>query len=111
MDIPEGLVIAVDVLSLHEDEDLWGPVDPKVFYPARHTVKRNPLAFWSFGNGPRNCIGIKFAFLELKVALSKMLFNFEILPFDNMNEELELFEAFVRRPKHDVNVTLRKRTN
>nr|ARQ84123.1 cytochrome P450 [Brachionus plicatilis] len=109
IDIPEGLVIAVDALSLHEDVDLWGPVDPKEFYPLRHAVKRNPLAFWSFGNGPRNCIGMKFAFLELKIALSKMLINFEILPLKDMNEELELFEAFVRRPKHDVNVTLRKR--
>nr|UOU03272.1 cytochrome P450 3045C2 [Brachionus rubens] len=109
IDIPEGLVISVDVLSLHQDQDLWGPVDPKIFYPERHEIKRNPLAFMSFGNGPRNCIGMKFAFLEIKISLCKLIYNFEILPLKNMSEDLQLFEAFVRRPKYDVKVNLKKR--
>jgi cytochrome P450 len=103
------MVVSVDALTLHEDPEIWGPVDPKIFYPPRHQVKRNPLAFMSFGNGPRNCIGMKFALLELKIALCKFLLNFEILPSKNQPEEIELFEAFVRRPKYDVNVILKKR--
>ncbi|CAF0869176.1 unnamed protein product [Brachionus calyciflorus] len=110
MNIPEGLVIAVDVLSLHFDTDLWGPVDPNLFHPERHSVKRNPFAFMSFGSGPRNCIGMKFALLELKLALCKILINFEILPLKSLSEDLELFEAFVRRPKNDVVLTIRKRS-
>ena len=51
------MTIAVDVLSIHNDIDLWGPVDPKQFYPTRFSPenKRSPLAFLSFGLGPRNC--------------------------------------------------------
>ncbi|RMZ99029.1 cytochrome P450 3A29-like [Brachionus plicatilis] len=69
IDIPEDTVIVVDVMSLHFDPELWGPVDPNEFHPLRHDTKRNPLAFMAFGNGPRNCIGMQFAMLEPKIAL------------------------------------------
>nr|UOU03273.1 cytochrome P450 3045C1-1 [Brachionus rubens] len=109
IDIPVGLVIAVDVLSLHFDEELWGPVDPNLFYPLRHEVKRNPLIYMSFGNGPRNCIGMKFALIELKIALCKLLLNFEIFPSNNFVNKLEFIETVVRRPKNGVKVLLKKR--
>ena len=33
--IPTDTTIAVDVLSLHYDPELWGPEDPNTFYPLR----------------------------------------------------------------------------
>jgi cytochrome P450 len=39
IDIPLGLAIAVDVMSLHMDAEIWGPKDPKEFYPLRLTFK------------------------------------------------------------------------
>jgi cytochrome P450 len=35
IDIPVDLEIAVDVLSLHYDPEIWGPEDPNTFYPQR----------------------------------------------------------------------------
>lgn len=35
MNIPKDLAIVIDVLSIHFDNDLWGPVDPNIFYPPR----------------------------------------------------------------------------
>lgn len=40
MDIPVGLVIRVDHLALHYNEELWGPIDPKEFYPLRYDQHR-----------------------------------------------------------------------
>ena len=59
IDIPLDFVVAVDVLSIHYDRKLWGPHDPYKFYPLRFSseFERSPLAFLSFGAGPRNCIG------------------------------------------------------
>ena len=59
IDIPLDMTIAIDVLSIHYDPNLWGPEDPNIFYPARFSpeAKRNPNAFLGFGIGPRNCIG------------------------------------------------------
>jgi hypothetical protein len=35
IDIPVGVTVAVDVLSLHYDPQYWGPEDPNKFYPLR----------------------------------------------------------------------------
>ena len=35
IDIPVDTSIAVDVLTIHNDPELWGPVDPNLFYPRR----------------------------------------------------------------------------
>nr|QVK45584.1 cytochrome P450 [Brachionus paranguensis] len=109
IDIPVDTPIAVDVMSIHFDADLWGPQDPNEFYPPRHEVKRNPLAFMAFGNGPRNCIGMKFALIELKIALVKLIMSYEILPAANKFKELEFEEGVVRFPKNGVKIFLKKR--
>nr|ATW72304.1 cytochrome p450 CYP3045C13 [Brachionus calyciflorus] len=112
IDFPVDLPIVVDVLSLHFDAEIWGPVDPEIFYPQRHEIKRNPLAFMTFGNGPRNCIGMKFALIELKIALVKLILNFEFSPIElGSLKDIKLEEGAVRYPKNGVNVCLKKRNH
>lgn len=111
IDIPKDLAISVDVLSIHFDQDIWGPVDPNTFYPVRFSpeIKRPAAAFLGFGLGPRNCVGMKFAIFEIKIALVKILMKFEILPGKRLSDQLELAEGATRRPKYGVDVILRKR--
>ena len=111
IDIPLDTDITIDVMSLHYDSELWGPEDPNVFYPPRFAPehKRNPLAFTSFGLGPRNCIGMKFALQEIKFSLVKLLKKFEIAPGPNMPDELEFSEGAVRVPKNGVPVIFKPR--
>jgi cytochrome P450 len=58
--------------------------NPHEFIPERFELENmsntNPFAFMSFGAGPRNCIGQKFAMLEMKSTLSKVLRHFVIEP-------------------------------
>ena len=62
--------------------------DPLVFKPERFLQKanspdetaRHPFAFIPFSAGARNCIGQKFAMMEMKIILSLLLFNFEMVP-------------------------------
>lgn len=111
IDIPEDLTIVVDVMSLHFDSNLWGPVDPNIFYPRRFETKRNPLAFMAFGVGPRNCIGIKFAMLELKMCIVKLLRKFEVKSCDATPKQLDFVEGVIGILSHEVPVLFTKRNN
>ena len=58
---PECKSVLVDMYTIHMDENNWGPVDPKKFYPERfgpdypNSIPEH--AFLAFGIGPRQCIG------------------------------------------------------
>ncbi|CAF1084384.1 unnamed protein product [Adineta steineri] len=97
--IPSGTKLTLDMYSLHYDNDLWGPVDTKTFYPERFAVKRHPLAWVAFGAGPRNCVGMKFALAEIKLALVQLLRNYTVHPSSLANKDLELVELVTIAPK------------
>lgn len=105
-----GTKVTLDMYSLHYDNDLWGPVDTKKFYPERFATKRHPLAWVAFGAGPRNCVGMRFALAELKIAVIRLLQNYNILPASNNQGNLDLVELVTISPKN-VSIRLEQRMN
>lgn len=73
--IPKGISVTFPVCAIHNDPEIWEK--PEQFDPERFTAEnkanRHPYAFLPFGQGPRNCIGMRLALLELKVALASIL--------------------------------------
>ena len=43
-------------------------------------------AFFPFGQGPRGCIGMRFALLETKLAVSNIVRKFNLIPSSKTNE-------------------------
>ncbi len=109
--IPVGTAFTVDIYKLHFDPDLWGPVDPNVFHPERFATKRHPMAWMPFGAGPRNCVGMRFALMELKLILVRLLKTYSIIscdeqtrkPFENLKEYLVIKpdEVIIRLQRRD----------
>ncbi|RUS89192.1 hypothetical protein EGW08_003071 [Elysia chlorotica] len=73
--IPKGMVVSFPMFAIHRDPAIWA--DPLSFDPERFSQEnksdRHPFAHLPFGQGPRNCIGMRLALLEIKVALSAIL--------------------------------------
>ncbi|BFZ16368.1 hypothetical protein BsWGS_19407 [Bradybaena similaris] len=73
--IPKDMVITFPIYAIHHDPDIWP--EPEEFQPERFSAEnkdsRHPFAFLPFGNGPRNCIGMRLALLELKVTVAHIL--------------------------------------
>ena len=103
-----GAIIQPDVLSIHYDRDLWGPEDPHLFIPERHLAKRHPMAYLPFGAGPRSCVGMRFAFMELKMCLSQLLRHYTILPGEDIEKGFKHHETFLIQPDA-VHIKLEKR--
>ncbi|CAF3757439.1 unnamed protein product [Rotaria sp. Silwood1] len=83
-DIPKGTIISVPVYPIHHDPNIWP--EPEKFIPERflptEKAKRHPMTYLPFGDGPRNCIGMRFALLEAKLAIVKALRLVEIQKCD-----------------------------
>ena len=90
--IPEGMVVQLPSTSIMRDERHFP--NPEQFNPENFSrdnrEMRNPYAFLTFGLGPRNCIGSRFALLQLKIAVIHLVHNFKILTCAKTPDKLEV---------------------
>ncbi|XP_053552727.1 cytochrome P450 3A9 [Bombina bombina] len=80
--IPKGTITMIPAFVLHKDPEYWP--EPEEFRPERFNKEnretQNPYTFLPFGAGPRNCIGMRFALLSMKTAITVLLQNFSFRP-------------------------------
>ncbi|GIY59144.1 cytochrome P450 4V2 [Caerostris darwini] len=73
-----GSVCFIFPLMLHRDPEVFP--EPEKFKPDRFLLEnskgRNPYAYIPFSDGPRNCIGQKFAMMEMKAVIANILRRF-----------------------------------
>ncbi|XP_050683807.1 cytochrome P450 9e2-like isoform X5 [Leptidea sinapis] len=78
----KGDLVAIPVFSIHRDAKYFP--DPEKFDPERfsdenkHLIKS--MTYMPFGVGPRNCIGSRFALLELKMLIYQIILHMEVSP-------------------------------
>ncbi|KAJ7242395.1 cytochrome P450 [Mycena haematopus] len=83
--IPKGQTIYLPILAVNTDKDIWGP-DSMEWKPERWdklpdevsaipTVWANLFTFFA---GPHNCVGFRFAVLEVKAMLFTIIRAFEV---------------------------------
>uniref|UniRef100_A0AC34Q9Y9 Cytochrome P450 n=1 Tax=Panagrolaimus sp. JU765 TaxID=591449 RepID=A0AC34Q9Y9_9BILA len=75
--IPKGVGVLFDTWGLQRDPEYWD--EPEKFIPERHGSTALCLDFFTpFGVGQRQCIGMRFALMELKAVLIRFLKQFTV---------------------------------
>ena len=110
---PKGIPIFVPVYAIHHDPEIWP--EPDKFDPERFTKEaieaRHPCAFLPFGTGPRNCIGMRFALMEVKVCLAKILRRFRLVSCPETEIPLPLAGLTTLAPKNGVHLRIQSIDN
>jgi cytochrome P450 len=97
--IPANEPVYVAIWALHRHEKLWdepNAFDPERFAPEK--AKARPrCAYLPFGAGPRICIGMSFAMLEMVTILATLVRDFRFEPVEGPH--IELAPDFTTRAK------------
>lgn len=77
--LERGLRIILPLDSIHNDADYFP--EPDKFLPERFSdeevEQRHPFSYLPFGDGPRNCIGMRFGKMQTQVGLISLLSQFK----------------------------------
>ena len=102
--IPAGTEVMIPIYALHHDPDAWP--DPEKFDPERF---RGPskdaihaFQFLPFGAGPRNCIGMRFALMEIKIALVRILMKYKFVASPETQVPLKIHAGLTLSAKDGV---------
>ncbi|GIY47675.1 cytochrome P450 3A11 [Caerostris extrusa] len=78
--IPKGMIVTIPNYAIHRDPKIF--LDPEEYNPDRFSAeekaKREQYTYLPFGAGPRNCVGMRFALMEIKVCLAYVVANFKL---------------------------------
>uniref|UniRef100_A0A1B6CZQ5 Cytochrome P450 n=1 Tax=Clastoptera arizonana TaxID=38151 RepID=A0A1B6CZQ5_9HEMI len=81
--IEESILVTIPAYAIHMDPKYFP--DPEKFLPERFTDNNKNIkqgTYMPFGDGPRNCIGMRFAMLEMKMVVASLLskYHFTLPP-------------------------------
>jgi cytochrome P450 len=97
--LPAGTQVRLALAACHHLPSVFAEpeaFDPDRFAPPREEDKRTPYGLVTFGGGPRLCIGIHFATIEVKAIVAQVLRFYRLEPLgDQPPEHYGLLATFL----------------
>ncbi|XP_058063777.1 cytochrome P450 4d8-like [Anopheles bellator] len=108
--VPAGSDCLIPIYVIHRNPDVYP--DPERFDPERFadgsSQRRGPYDYIPFSVGARNCIGQRFALLEMKISIIRMVSHYHIHPGDGIRG-VRLKTDLVLRPDKGIPIKLSAR--
>ena len=90
--IKKGELVRMNTIGIFFDPEIypnpeqWNPEN----FSKENRAERNPYSFAAFSLGPRNCLAMRFAMFEMKVAISHIVSNFKLVPTTKTNRNVRV---------------------
>ena len=105
--IPAGQLCGINIHWTHHAEEYWD--NPMTFDPMRFTPERvkarHKYAWVPFGGGAHMCIGLHFAYMQIKVLMAQLLQQYEIVLEDGYAPDWQPWP--IPQPKDGLKVEFR----
>ncbi|MGB7408149.1 MAG: cytochrome P450 [Pontixanthobacter sp.] len=105
--IPAGTPVGINIALTHEMAEHWD--DPTTFDPMRFTpdkIKaRHKYAWVPFGGGAHMCLGLHFAYMQVKILMVHMLSRYTIEMDDGYDPEWKPWP--IPQPKDGLKITFK----
>nr|XP_016997387.2 cytochrome P450 6a2-like [Drosophila takahashii] len=89
--IEKGTQVLIPSCAYHRDEDMYP--DPETFDPDRFSPEkvaaRDSVEWLAFGDGPRNCIGMRFGQMQVRIGLAQIISRFKVSFSDKTKSPLK----------------------
>ncbi|XP_043277718.1 uncharacterized protein [Venturia canescens] len=112
--LPKGTSVVIGLLKLHRWQKIWpDPLnfDPDRFLPEQ-AAKRHPYSFAPFSAGPRNCLGLKYAMIAMKVLLATVLRRYVLIKDEILAiGDIKLKAEVVLKPVIPIRLRIEKRSS
>jgi cytochrome P450 family 6 len=111
--LEKGTRVLIPLASLHHDPKYYP--EPDRFDPERFSdeekQKRHHYVYLPFGEGPRNCIGMRFGLMQTKVGLVSLLSKYEISVSEKTPIPLEIdTKSFTLAPRGGMWLNIKRRS-
>ncbi|KZL75146.1 cytochrome P450 [Colletotrichum tofieldiae] len=108
--VPEKTTVAIHHWAMYHNEKNFK--NPFTFHPERFLgdpeyASDRKEAFQPFHIGPRNCLGRNLAYVEMRIMLARLLWNFDLVLADDSKQWMETQKIYTLWQKGSLNVYLR----
>ncbi|XP_075550202.1 cytochrome P450 3A21-like [Dermacentor variabilis] len=109
--LPKGCPILIPLYAIHHDPEFFS--DPESFNPERFSDGNmesiRPYTYLPFGAGPRNCLGMRFALLSIKLCLFHAVRSVQFTRTEKTKVPLRIKKGIGLMTAEDITVGIHKR--
>lgn len=109
--VPKGTQVLLNVSATHRNPLYWGEsaheFKPERFLP-ENCAHHHPYQYVPFSGGPRNCIGIRYGWVSLKIALTYLLRRYKFTT-DLKMKEIKVRVGFITKFVNTDPIRIEKR--